>query len=95
MVYVGRPTCGDSNQFEPHLIKTIKSKKLRSTIKYINVAQLKKDKDAWKDFTKKYGIRYTPTLAKFENGKLVKKVNWTPENGTDLDKFSRFLDQIK
>lgn len=36
-----------------------------------------------------------PTLAKFENGKLVKKVNWTPENGTDLDKFSRFLDQIK
>lgn len=73
----------------------IKSKKLGSSIKYMNVAKLKKNKNAWQNFTKKYGIKYTPTIAKFENGKLVDKVNWTPENGTNLKKFDKFLDQFK
>lgn len=95
LVYVGRPSCGDCNQFEPYLIKMIKSKKLGSSIKYMNVAKLKKNKNAWQNFTKKYGIQYTPTIAKFDNGKLVDKVNWTPENGTNLKKFDKFLDQFK
>jgi hypothetical protein len=72
----------------------IRSKKLGSTVKYLNVVQLKKDQTAWESFTKKYKIKYTPTLAKFKNGKLIKKVNWTPEGGTDLKEFERFLDQI-
>lgn len=38
VVYVGRPTCEDCNDFEPHLIKMIKSKNLSSTVKYVNVA---------------------------------------------------------
>ena len=36
VVYVGRPTCGDCNDFEPHLIKMIKSKNLSSTVKYVS-----------------------------------------------------------
>lgn len=95
VVYVGRPTCGDCNDFEPHLIKMIKSKNLSSTVKYVNVAQLKKDRDEWQRFTKKYRIKYTPTLAEFKNGKLVDKVNWSPENGTNLKEFNQFLDQLK
>ena len=95
VVYVGRPTCGDFNQFEPYLINMIRSKGLGSSIKYVNVAKLKKDKKAWQQFSKRYGIKYTPTIAEFKNGKLVDKVNWTPENGTDQKEFSMFLDQIK
>lgn len=35
VVYVGRPTCGNCNQFETHLIKMIRSKKLSEPVKYI------------------------------------------------------------
>jgi predicted bacteriocin transport accessory protein len=95
IVYVGRPTCGDCTEFEPKLIEMLEDKKLQDTILYLNVAQIRKNEDDWNHFKEEFGIQYTPTIAKFDNGNIVDKVNWTPEEGTDLEKFDSFLNKYK
>ena len=92
VVYVGRPTCPDCNAFEPELIKWLQEKNIKNVI-YLNVAELRRDEQKWADFKAHYDIQYTPTLAKFEAGQNVAKVSWTPETGTDLEAFDKWLDQ--
>ncbi|MBO0421358.1 thioredoxin family protein [Enterococcus plantarum] len=90
-VYFGRPTCGDCNDFEPHLIKLIKKHKLQNSLVYLNAAELRKDKKSWELFKETYQLLYTPTLAKFENGKLVSKEEWTPENGIAIENVENWI----
>nr|WP_086330602.1 thioredoxin family protein [Enterococcus sp. 4G2_DIV0659]OTO08680.1 hypothetical protein A5880_001680 [Enterococcus sp. 4G2_DIV0659] len=91
IVYVGRPTCGDCNNFELDLIQLIQKYDMQDKLAYLNVAQLKKDKVAWKVFKSTYDIQYTPTLAKFEKGQLVNKVEWTPEKGISIQKVDSWI----
>lgn len=84
-LYVGRPTCGDCNDFEPELISLIEAYELQDRLLYLNVAQLRKDEPAWEEFKETYELIYTPTLAKFVEGKLVSKVEWTPEDGISAE----------
>lgn len=91
LVYVGRPTCGDCTVFEPKLIQEIKENKLQGKMLYLNVAKIRKNEQEWDEFKSKYNILYTPTLAVFRNGKLIKQVGWTPSNGIDMDEINLFL----
>ncbi|MCB5954887.1 thioredoxin family protein [Enterococcus sp. CWB-B31] len=84
-LYVGRPTCGDCNDFEPALIDLINEYELGDKLLYLNVAKLRMDEPAWEEFKGTYNLIYTPTLAKFEGGKLISKVEWTPEDGISAD----------
>lgn len=90
-VYVGRPTCGDCNDFEPELIDLIEKHQLADDILYLNVAALRKEEDQWELFKETYDVQYTPTLAKFSGGKLVNKVEWTPENGINIDDVEKYI----
>lgn len=84
-VYVGRPTCGDCNSFEPKFIELIQQYQLNNKVVYVNVAELKEDETNWELFKSTYDVQYTPTIAKFVNGKLQEKVEWTPEMGIDIE----------
>ncbi|MGX7263558.1 hypothetical protein DOK67_0001159 [Enterococcus sp. DIV0212c] len=90
-VYVGRPTCGDCNDFEPDLIKLVKMHKLEDQLLYLNVAELRTNETKWESFKKTYDLIYTPTIAKFVNGKLDSKVEWTPEKGISVEQVNKWI----
>ncbi|WP_086348576.1 thioredoxin family protein [Candidatus Enterococcus clewellii] len=92
-LYVGRPTCGDCNDFEPDLIDLINEYDLEDKLLYLNVAKLRTDEPAWEKFKETYDLIYTPTLAKFEGGKLISKVEWTPENGISADMVETWINE--
>lgn len=91
LLYFGRPNCVDCNEFDPTLFKWIKKYNVESKIIYINVEKIRKSDTEWKDFKNKYGIEYTPTLAIFRGTEQLKKIQWTPQNGTDLNEFEKFI----
>ncbi|CBY77374.1 TPA: thioredoxin family protein [Listeria monocytogenes] len=91
LVYVGRPTCGDCTEFEPKLIQQIKENKLQEKMVYLNVAKTRENEEEWNNFKNKYNIFYTPTLAIFRNGKVIKQLGWTPSNGVDMNEINLFL----
>ncbi|EGO6657247.1 hypothetical protein GWG84_002823, partial [Enterococcus faecalis] len=68
---------------------------------YVNLIEVRKDKQLWEKFKQKYGIKYTPTLAKYEYDERKNKqkpkfiVQWTPENGTVLKDFDNFVLKIE
>lgn len=83
--YIGRPSCGDCNDFEPVFIDLITERNMNKKIMYINVHSIRQNEEKWEEFKKIYNVQYTPTIAKFNSGKLVSKVEWTPENGINLE----------
>ncbi|EPI01858.1 putative bacteriocin transport accessory protein [Enterococcus faecalis 13-SD-W-01] len=91
VVYVGRPTCGDCNKFDPKFIEMIKRLHIDGKVFYLNVAKIQKDEPEWEKFKKRYGINYTPTIVKYVKGKYLTKVEWTPEKGTVLSEFETWL----
>lgn len=91
-VYVGRPTCGDCNAFEPELIELIEKYEIENQLKYLNVAKLRTQENEWETFKKNYDLLYTPTLAKFEQGKLVSKVEWSPESGISIKQVKKWIE---
>lgn len=90
-VYVGRPTCGDCNEFEPDLIELIKLHKLEEQLVYLNVAELRTNENEWNKFKKTYELVYTPTIGKFVKGELVSKVEWTPEDGISVERVEQWI----
>ncbi|MBL1227830.1 thioredoxin family protein [Enterococcus sp. BWB1-3] len=92
LVYIGRPDCGDCNEFEPAFLSMVEERNLEQEISYLNVSKLRKDEGKWEDFKETYGVMYTPTIAYFKDGQLVSKVEWTPEKGSVLSEFEAWLD---
>lgn len=92
-VYVGRPSCGDCQGFEPELINTIKKKNLQDQLVYLNVHSIRQNEEAWEAFKENYHIPYTPTIAIFQGGNLTNKVEWTPENGINIADVEKWLDE--
>lgn len=90
-VYVGRPSCGDCNEFEPKFIELISKYQLGDNVVYLNVSELREDENAWELYKETYGMHYTPTLAKFSEGKLDKSVEWTPETGISISDVENFI----
>lgn len=89
--YIGRPTCGDCNLFEPALIELIDSDDLSGKIKYLNVAKIREDDKAWEYMKRKYDVEYTPALLKYSNGKLLSKTEWSPEEGISISIVQKWL----
>lgn len=92
-VYIGRPSCGDCQGFEPELINTIKEKNLQDQLIYLNVHSIRENEEAWEAFKENYHIPYTPTIAMFQGGNLTNKVEWTPENGINMVDVEKWLDE--
>lgn len=40
-------------------------------------------------------IIYTPTIAIFQNNQLKEKIEWTPENGININAVSAWFEQNK
>lgn len=92
IVYVGRPDCSDCSAFEPRFIDYLNNINSKDLI-YLNVSSIRSDEKKWDDFVNTFGIKYTPTIALFEEGELVDKVEWTPETGINLKEVEKFLDK--
>ncbi|MHB0879350.1 thioredoxin family protein [Paenibacillus sp. SEL1] len=95
LVYVGRPSCGDCNRFEPNFNKMIEQYNLGSKITFLNVHKIHKNKSQWNKFKENYNIKYTPTIAEFRNGKLVDKIEWTPKRDLSTDAVKEWLTSKK
>lgn len=91
VIYFGRPSCSDCDLFEPELIEIIEDRNLENEITYVNIDKIHKDKDDWYSFRKLYNIKYTPTLAIYENKKQVSKIEWTPKSGLSIKKLERWI----
>lgn len=90
-VYIGRPSCGDCQEFEPELIQVIQKYEKSRQIIYFNVHSIRQNDKEWQLFKEKYDIQYTPTIAKFKKGKLVDKVEWTPEEGINIEDVENWI----
>ncbi|MBD5545148.1 MAG: thioredoxin family protein [Lachnospiraceae bacterium] len=90
-VYIGRPSCGDCQEFEPELIQIIQQYEKNQQIVYFNVHSIRQDDKEWETFKEKYNVQYTPTIAKFKQGKLIDKVEWTPEEGISIEDVKSWI----
>lgn len=95
LVYVGRPTCSDCNLFEPLFINQINKNDWNSYITYLNVAKIKKNEHKWLEFKKQYHLNYTPTIAFYKNGKLVDKLEWSPNKVILNSELNKFIEKYK
>ena len=89
--YIGRPSCGDCNAFEPMFKRYIASRNLNGKIYFVNVHRLHQDKEAWTAFRQQYKLGGTPVLAKYRKGKQVNKLDLEENGGKisaeDLEKW--------
>lgn len=95
LVYVGRPTCGDCNLFEPNFIRMINNNNWNNDIEYLNVAQIKKYNKQWVAFKKNYNIDYTPTIAFYREGTMLDKIEWLPEKNISMHDLQTFINKYK
>lgn len=95
-VYVGRPNCGDSDIFEKYFIDMMDKEGI-DNLYYFNIIEIVKENEEgnkYKEILKEeFGVQYTPTLAKFQNGTLVLKSEWTPKDGYDKDMAEKFIEK--
>ena len=91
LVYVGRDTCIDCNEFDPLLIDYLKSKPFRINLYYLNTKSIHENEESWRKFKEKYSIKYTPTFAEFNHGKLVDKIEWTPDEGISIENVNSWF----
>lgn len=92
-VYVGRPNCGDCKDMEDYFIGFIDEYNLQDKIYYFNCKELRADEPEWEKFKTTYGIKYTPTLAKFKDGKIESISEWTPELGYSSKMVEEWLEE--
>ncbi len=91
-VYMGRPNCGDSDMFESYFEGMIKEYKLKDKFVFFNIKDITdNDKEYKKLLFDKFGIRNTPTLAKYENGELTVISEWTSKYGYSKSMAMDFL----
>ena len=91
--YIGRPSCGDCNAFEPVFKRHIRSRNLRGKIYFVNVHRLHQDKAAWAAFRQTYGLAGTPVLAKYSKGRLNNKLDWEENGGISDEDLQQWLDK--
>ncbi|PSJ79744.1 thioredoxin family protein [Neisseria iguanae] len=89
--YIGRPSCGDCNAFEPMFKRYINRYHLHDKIYFVNVHRLHQDKAAWDAFKQQYGLNGTPILAAYGSGRQLNKLdledNGGKLNAEDLEKW--------
>ena len=91
--YIGRPSCGDCNAFEPMFKRYIQKHKLQDKIYFVNVHRLHQDKTAWAEFKQQYQLSGTPVLAKYSKGRLVNKLDFEDNGGISAEDLEKWLAQ--
>lgn len=95
-VYVGRPNCGDSDDFEEYFVSMMEDNNI-DNLYYFNIKSITDEYSENKEYKEmldeEFGVMYTPTLAKFENGELVLKSEWTPATGYNQKMAEDFLEE--
>ncbi|OSI14231.1 thiol reductase thioredoxin [Neisseria dentiae] len=89
--YIGRPSCGDCNAFEPMFKRYIASHKLGGKIYFVNVHRLHQDKPAWAAFKQQYGLSGTPVLAKYAKGRQINKLDFEDNKGISAEDLEKWL----
>lgn len=93
-VYMGRPNCGDSDRFEEYFPDIMEDYNVEN-LYYFNIKDIAEeyaDNDQYKTMLEKeFGMKYTPTLAKYVDGKLVLISQWTPENDYSKEDAIKFI----
>ncbi|XXQ67240.1 thioredoxin family protein [Neisseriaceae bacterium B1] len=89
--YIGRPSCGDCQAFEPLFKRVIAAHGLNGKLYFVNVHFLQQDKVAWTAFKQQYGLMGTPTLAKYSKGKLVNKLGQEENGGMSIADVEKWL----
>lgn len=91
VVYIGRPTCEDCNNFDKIFVKYIKQYDLSSKIIYVNVDELYKNKSKWERFKQTYDIKGTPSLVIYENKKVISKLDFEEMHGFTPDDIKKWM----
>lgn len=89
--YIGRPSCGDCNAFEPMFKGYIRQYQLNDKIYYVNVHKLNLNKPAWTAFKARYGLSGTPVLAKYGKGKQINKLDFEENQGISPEALEKWL----
>ena len=90
-VYISIPTCDDCNNFEPGVVGLINKYNVANNIVYIDVKDIIENDKEWEEFKKAYDVLHIPTLARYSNGKLVDKIEWTPEKGISIESVDSWI----
>lgn len=89
--YIGRPSCGDCNAFEPIFKRYIREHQLNGKLYFVNVHFLQQDKAAWTAFKQTYGLSGTPVLAKYQAGKQINKLDFEEKGGMTPQDIENWL----
>jgi hypothetical protein len=89
--YIGRPSCGDCNAFEPLFKRYIAAHRLDGKIWFVNVHRLHQNPEAWAAFKQRYGLSGTPVLAKYANGRQQNKLDFEENGGIGGADLERWL----
>ncbi|MFS6938579.1 thioredoxin family protein [Neisseria animaloris] len=89
--YIGRPSCGDCNAFEPLLKRYIRDRKLQDKIYFVNVHRLNQDKPAWAEFKQQYNLTGTPVLAKYGKRRQINKLDFENKGGISAEDLEKWL----
>jgi len=89
MLYIGRPDCGDCQEFHPILEEYVNTHK-GSGLYYLNIKEFRdrakaedasqEEKDFYDNLYKKLDINWVPTLEIISNGKIQKKYQYLDED---------------
>ena len=93
--YIGRPSCGDCQSFEPIFKRYIHEHRLNGKLYFVNVHFLQQDKVQWTAFKQQYQFKGTPTLAKYSRGKLVNKLDYEENDGITTQDIEKWLAKNK
>lgn len=85
IVLITRPNCSNCVRLERPFIDFAQQRGITDSIYLLNVVQLRRDEEAWVAFKDTYGFKGTPTYARFEGGRQLSNIGWTPEDGIELD----------
>lgn len=95
LVSIGRPNCGDCRDFDPVFTRIVEALDMGEDIYYFNVASIRADEEAWAAFKEDYEIFYTPTFARYADGALASKIEWTSETGIHEDGVTAWMEAQK
>lgn len=93
--YIGRPSCGDCQSFEPLFKRYIREHRLNGRLYFVNVHFLQQDKAKWAAFKQQYQLKGTPTLAKYSRGKMVNKLDYEENGGITTQDIEKWLAKNK
>ncbi|MGL5295415.1 MAG: thioredoxin family protein [Culicoidibacterales bacterium] len=92
IIYIGDPSCGDSDEFETWFLADLPSTTWETdyTWEYVSVKSLREN-DTFEAFKTQYEITTTPTLVHVVDGKIVDQIAWSLRDGFDQAEVTAWI----